>query len=483
MTGSLLGVLGLLTVFLAGCGERGGEARGGEASAPLPSSLLSPAGSVAALAPVTPPLPSPWPPPVPDGDWPAFGRDGGRTASSPAAFATTTLTLAWSYSLGPHAYTYRRGTNVWSESAAAATVGPRTIVAVGAYDRKIHALDAATGERLWRFTTGDEVVATPVLDPTAQPPTCLVASTDRTLYGLDLLTGDRRFVREEQTWAHTASPAVFSSPLLAPLPGGPRLLVGGGFLTDVGRSTRRQEGLLMAWDAASGTPVWSRPWRRTEIHGPAAATVDGRPVLVAAAADGVVAAFDARDGRPAWTFTADDRLRGCPAIIDTAAGPLVLTASRWGMLWGLDARTGAVRISYRAGHQVDSSPAVASLADGRQVAVFGSYDRCVHAVDLTTGRRAWKFETGNVVTCSPAVATMAGRTTVFISSLDDTLYALDAATGDLRWSFRHGPLPWDWIRRGDAVLGSPLICRAGGRTLLIHPAHDGVLYAFADSAP
>ena len=38
----------------------------------------------------------------------------------------------------------------------------RAILAVGNYDHTLYALDAATGERLWTFTTGGPVYAAPV---------------------------------------------------------------------------------------------------------------------------------------------------------------------------------------------------------------------------------------------------------------------------------------------------------------------------------
>ena len=53
---------------------------------------------------------------------------------------------------------------------------------------------------------------------------------------------------------------------------------------------------------------------------------------------------------------------------------------------------------------------------------FGSGDHHVYAVDAGSGALRWKFETGNVVHASPAVA----DGVVYIGSWDRNLYALNA---------------------------------------------------------
>ena len=50
--------------------------------------------------------------------------------------------------------------------------------------------------------------------------------------------------------------------------------------------------------------------------------------------------------------------------------------------------------------------------------------------------------------------------------------------GDVFTDFPFGQLPWPFIRRGDAVFGSPLAVRSEGGPLLVFPAHDGKVYAF-----
>jgi len=436
------------------------------------SPLAKPLGSVMDVPAPSPALDRPWPPRPADGDWPCFGRTAARDQHSPLAFPSTDVQLLWTYTLSDHTYEYRSGTNLWSESLAVVARNGRTLVLVGAYDRKVHCIDGATGEQLWRFTTGDEVVATPALGTAV----AAVASTDRAVYGLNF-DGTRRWMDQTLAWSHTVAPAVAASPTIVTLDGR-ECLAGAYFVNDFGPSERRQDGVVALWDLATGRPRWRVVLRRDHVFGPAAGAVAGRPTLFYATGDGVACALDARSGTVAWTRVTDERIRACPTFFESRSGPTVLVCSRWGMLWALDGATGAPRWNYRAGHMADGSPAVWS-GDGRRVVYYGTYDRCLHAVDGDDGSRLFAFRTGNVIVSSPAVARCDGKPVVFFSALDDMLYCLDGMTGAVRWSFRTGPLPWPYFKRGDAVFGSPVVCRIHDRTTLLHPAHDGRLYCFA----
>jgi outer membrane protein assembly factor BamB len=68
------------------------------------------------------------------------------------------------------------------------------------------------------------------------------------------------------------------------------------------------------------------------------------------------------------------------------------------------------------------------------VVYVGSGDHNVYAIDAGSGKLRWKFQTGNVVHASPAVA----NGIVYIGSWDRYLYALDARSGALEWKFETG---------------------------------------------
>lgn len=88
--------------------------------------------------------------------------------------------------------------------------------------------------------------------------------------------------------------------------------------------------------------------------------------------------------------------------------------------------------SYKAGGSVLSSPAV---VDG--MVYVGSNDYNVYALNAHTGRKLWRYATGNVVwDSSPAVV----DGVVYVASADGNLYALNARTGRKVWSYPvYGP--------------------------------------------
>jgi outer membrane protein assembly factor BamB len=59
----------------------------------------------------------------------------------------------------------------------------------------------------------------------------------------------------------------------------------------------------------------------------------------------------------------------------------------------------------------------------------------VRAIDLTSGREKWRFQTNGPIRCAPAI----WRKTVLVASDDGRIYSLKASDGSLRWSLRPGP--------------------------------------------
>ena len=454
---SLALLLLLLSGSFLGCNE--GQSY---SSSPLPKAL----GSVDELTPSTSPCSKEWSVGN-DGYWPFFGGDVHRSQASPVNFSSTHFELLWSYDLGSHTYQYRPGTNLWSVSAIAFPIEGRTHIAVGAYDRKVHCLDGLTGKRVWRFTTGDEIIAAPAYSKEG----LIVASSDRSIYGLTF-TGERRWVRELHAWGQTVAPATMSSPVVITLDGTSYALMG-YYLNDFGRTGRRQDGYMSAISVDKGESRWSFVLRHDEVYGPSVGVVKGRPIAFFVTGDGIVSAVDCRDGRVAWQVTLDDRVRGCPTFATVKGKAVVIVPTKWGMLWALDGATGKKVWSYRAGHMADGSAAIY----GDKV-FFGTYDRCLHTVEVETGKGVWKFTTRGVVLSSPAIGFAKNKPIIFFSSLDDNLYCLDVTSGEKLWSFKTGKLIWPYFKRGDAVFGSPLLCRAGERPLLVHCGHDGKIYAF-----
>lgn len=101
---------------------------------------------------------------------------------------------------------------VWAAPAVA-----DGIVYIGSFDKKLYALDAATGAFKWEFLTGGTISSTPVVINGS----VYVGSFDRHIYAIDALTGQEkwRFPAEGQDGPEGwfwASPVVYNGVIYAP---------------------------------------------------------------------------------------------------------------------------------------------------------------------------------------------------------------------------------------------------------------------------
>ena len=70
-------------------------------------------------------------------------------------------------------------------SVALGDTGGNAIVFIGGDDRHLHAVDAFSGQRRWRYTMGDTVTSSAALGNA----TVFVGNRDQHLYALDVATG------------------------------------------------------------------------------------------------------------------------------------------------------------------------------------------------------------------------------------------------------------------------------------------------------
>jgi eukaryotic-like serine/threonine-protein kinase len=66
------------------------------------------------------------------------------------------------------------------------------------------------------------------------------------------------------------------------------------------------------------------------------------------------------------------------------------------------------------------------------MAYVGADDKCLHAIDLRTGREKWEYQTKGQVRSSPCIVGGA----VYFGDLAGTFHAVDARTGGARWTTR-----------------------------------------------
>ncbi|TDQ38474.1 Beta-barrel assembly machine subunit BamB [Thiopseudomonas denitrificans] len=158
-------------------------------------------------------------------------------------------------------------------------------VVLGTLAGEVIALDAATGNDLWRVRIGSEILAAPAVNDRV----VVVQTQDDRLIALDAFTGAQR-------WVHESTPALLtlrgtSAPLLT------------DYVVYAGLST----GKVIAVELEHGLPVWEQriavPSGRTELE--RMVDVDGSlvlkdGVLYVSAFNGHAAGLDEQTGRVLW---------------------------------------------------------------------------------------------------------------------------------------------------------------------------------------
>jgi outer membrane protein assembly factor BamB len=249
------------------------------------------------------------------------------------------------------------GTVVWTYPArgtlGATVIGSIAVanglVYAGATDHKIYALNAATGEKKWEFTTGDQIWAGPVV----QNGVVYAGSFDKTLYALDATTGLEKW-HFETDGAIVAPVLVFNN------------------IVYVGSYNRHFYALDAAngsvkWDLNAGNGFWATP--------AIAANALYIPCL-----DGKVYIVELGTGRDLGTANLGSYLSATPAVV----GDSVIVATPEGSLFLLNTQ------NYNAPAFIDlKSTVFADLASANDTIYVHTWaPERLYALD-TTGKAKW----------------------------------------------------------------------------------------------
>jgi outer membrane protein assembly factor BamB len=97
------------------------------------------------------------------------------------------------------------------------------------------------------------------------------------------------------------------------------------------------------------------------------------------------------------------------------------------MVWALDSTSGRVEWTFDTHGPLTTPPCV----DTEGGVYVGSWDTYLYALDAKTGRQKWVFPMGWGLSVPPVIK----DDTLFLGSLDNNFYSLDTSQGDLLWSF------------------------------------------------
>jgi outer membrane protein assembly factor BamB len=209
--------------------------------------------------------------------------------------------------------------------------------------------------------------------------------------------------------------------------------------------------------------------------------------------DGNLYCLDPKTGAVKWKYGIEQPINGAPAVIDgytfiagcdanlhvvnindgkvvtkvplgapsgasaAAKGTRIYVGNMDGSFLCIDWKKGELVWEYQPpkASAFYSSPALAG-----EIAVVGSRDRKIHAVNAADGKPIWVFQTRQRVDCSPII--LGDR--VYSPSGDGNLYCLDLKTGNKIWQYSLG--------------ASVAASCAYGQGKLIVGNSDGVVYCF-----
>ncbi len=281
-------------------------------------------------------------------------------------------------------------------------------VFVGLKDGRLIALSRATGTLQWEFQTGDLIYSS----PSVYRGVVYIGSSDGRLYALDAVSGEER-------WSHLTEGRVLTAPavhesVVAVTSQDRRVYlldaVTGNHRLDLQVSDTRGSATIdekMVYVADTGGLMMAIDWSKTELPFEKTARwvrtqlfwwklVDTLPPL-----KGLVWRFR----RPRSSFV------GTPAV----GSEMVYVASASGAIFALDRLTGSLIWTYRTDDVVVGSPSTAG-----NTLFVGDVAGVLHGVDTVTGERKWQFQVDGPIASTPVLA----NGMVYVASTNGTLYVI-----------------------------------------------------------
>jgi len=290
---------------------------------------------------------------------------------------------------------------------------------------KMSALNATTGEEIWSYGTGGDVVSSAAV------------AYGRVYFGCD----DKKFYCVDETngnsvWSFQTGGIISSSPCVTQ-----NKVVFGS-----------DDYKLYCLDATTGNHLWNYSTLGKVSSSPAVA--DDKVFF--GSQDRKVYVLNLNSGTLFWSYNTASSIFASPSVVDSK----VFIAS-YNIFYCLNELNGGLVWSYTTGGAVHSSSAIAW---GN--VYFGCNDNNLYCLSAANGQLKWKFTTGDKIYCSPAAA----HDKVFFGSNDKKVYCLNATTSALIWSYDTGGL----VRTSSPAVANRFIYVASS----YYPPLSGKLFAF-----
>ena len=282
----------------------------------------------------------------------------------------------------------------------------------------VYALDAKTGEQLWKSRTQrrcDQQFGIEL--PLCEQPPGLCFSSDDGLCLLDLKTG-------KELW-HTDVDGL-----------------DGPACTEQAVIAGSSDGKIYAFSLRDGKRLWEHDYVEdaeelpgSDGHGarfagkaarPGHASTDGSLVVLPVFDQGRAVAVDARTGERRWAFQTKGWMGARPTF-----GPRnVMLGSQDKHIYAVDKTTGKLSWKHRTGGRISGSARATE-----RFAFVGSCDARLYCVDQVVGHVPWRYETehdegyGAPIYSRPLLL----DDVVYLAAMRGKLYAVDRKTGAERW--------------------------------------------------
>jgi outer membrane protein assembly factor BamB len=332
----------------------------------------------------------------------------------------------------------------WEGHVLSAPIYTQGMVVAGSDDGTVRAFDPASGNQLWSFAAGGQVLGSPLaVKPNAKNPgpkgdcAIVTGSTNGMVYGLDPKTG-------AQLWSYRSPGPNATSPI-DPTAVEAVVLV----------AIQEDSGVVFSLNGCTGSPVWSQggPGPITSAQSPAELSkvklADGTThTIIVVCFGGSVHAYDALGGQELWSAFPPNPCSGPPSAYGMGTGARIVLPAGSALI-ELSASTGALVWSKDTGAAVPGAAALDSsetLVRGRlkltpHAVIAGNEAGEVLALDPKTGKALWATKApGPPGRSAPAVA----NGVVYVlrnpgpSGDEGTLQALDANTGSPLFSLNLG---------------------------------------------
>lgn len=321
------------------------------------------------------------------------------------------------------------------------------LVFIGAANKKMYAVDADKGTKVWEYTTIGQIFSSPTVDNGV-----VYFGSDSLVYGLDAKTGNSKWLYDKNIKRSIvqASPLIvngniyfgtytyasgflnldfFKGITLADK----RISISSGIANSNGSA-----GIISSPTYSNGTLFFgsfdkkiyalenefgAKKWSYTTRGGIYSSPLVKDNVLYVGGLDGYFYAIDAVSGSLKWETNVKNDINSSPIEKDG----IIYFASLEGKVYALNAANGSIKWQTQIGASIISSPAI----NGNTLIIGGGLDKNIVCLNLSDGSPNWKTPLSSATASSPTVS----NGNVYIGDNGGNLYSINATTGAIKWTY------------------------------------------------